>query len=54
MAFISFKLCAQDLRISRGDGGSVFVMTKDVAAAFTQATAEPQLMLPAAGQSAAS
>ena len=32
----------------------MFVMTRDVAAAFVQATAEPQLMLPAAGQSAAS
>ena len=43
----------QDLRISRGDGGSIFVMVRDVAAAFQAATEEPQLMLPAGGQSAA-
>ena len=43
----------QDLRISRGDGGSVFVMSRDVAAAFRAASEEPQMMLPAGGQSAA-
>ena len=50
------RACAQDMRISRGDAGSVFVLVKDAGTKLVDLvdiTAPTPLALPAGGQSSA-